>query len=175
MSPAAGPFLVAAFLLVAGGLLKFGRPTDTVNAMTKVGVPATPALVRAGSAFEIVLGGAAFVEGGRLPAALLAASYLAFAVFVLAALLKGTPIASCGCFGRAETPATPLHVVVNVGAAGCGLAVALDPGAGIADVVSSQPYLGIPFVLLLVVATLATFLVLSTLPQLLALVRTARG
>ncbi len=175
MSPAAGPFLVAATLLVVGGVVKLGRPNDTVNALRQVGWPANAAVVRAGSAFEIALGTAAFVHGGTLAATFLAVSYLGFSIFVLTALVKHAPIASCGCFGRAETPASALHVAVNIGAAASGLAVALDPGAGIADVVSSQPYLGIPFVVLMLTAAFATFLVLSALPQLLALVRTERS
>jgi hypothetical protein len=171
MTPAAGPFLVAAVLLVAGGALKFRRPNDTVNAMKQVGWPAKGPVVRAGSLLEVGLGAAALATGDAVVAALLAASYLGFAVFVAVALAKRAPIASCGCFGRAETPASALHVVVNLGAAAAGFAVALDPGASIDAVVSSQPYLGIPFVMLLVIATLATFLVLSTLPQLQAVVR----
>ena len=48
-----------------------------------------------------------------VPALLVAASYAAFTAFVLLARSRGGVLASCGCFGRADTPPTTTHVVVT--------------------------------------------------------------
>ena len=59
-----------------------------------------------------------------------AASYLAFALFVAAALRRGTAIGSCGCFGRADTQPHPVHI---------GLDVALAAAAGAASTLARPP------------------------------------
>jgi hypothetical protein len=174
VSPAAGPFLIAATLLAVGGLLKAAHPSDTANALRAVGLPGAPLLVRVGGAAEAAVGLAALATGGRAAAALLAVSYTAFAAFVLVALRHGTPLASCGCFGKDDTPPTRLHAVLNAGAAVAGVAVALDPGAGLVDVMGSQPLAGVPFVLLLACGVGLAYLALTSLPRLLELVH-ARG
>jgi hypothetical protein len=40
-------------------------------------------------------------------------SYTLFAAFVVAALVSGRPIGSCGCFGRLDVPPTWWHVAFN--------------------------------------------------------------
>ena len=55
---------------------------------------------------------------------LVALSFAGFAVFVAYARHRGGAISSCGCFGTPDTPATVLHVVVNVGLAVAAAAVA---------------------------------------------------
>jgi hypothetical protein len=174
MSLAAGPFLIAAALLAAAGVLKTARPGDTANALHAVGLPGTPLLVRAGGVAEAVVGVAALVTGSAVSAGLLAVSYAAFAVFVITALRRGTPLASCGCFGKADTPPTLLHAVVNAGAVAAGVAVALDPGVGLVDVLRAQPLAGVPFLVLLGCGVGFAYLALSSLPRLLQLVH-ARG
>ena len=62
---------------------------------------------------EAALGLAAVLVGGRLTALLVAGSYAAFTAFVLLARARGGVLASCGCFGRADTPPTTTHVVVT--------------------------------------------------------------
>ena len=69
--------------------------------------------MRVGSAAELALGVAAIAVGGAALWWAVAASYLAFGAFVLAALRKGTMIGSCGCFGREETPPHWTHVVLE--------------------------------------------------------------
>jgi hypothetical protein len=175
VSPAAGPFLIAAALLAVGGALKTARPADTANALRAVGLPGAPLLVRAGGAAEAAVGLAALATGARAPAALLAASYAAFAAFVLLALRRGTPLASCGCFGKDDTPPTRLHAVLNAGAAAAAVAVALDSGAGLVDVIGSQPLAGVPFLLLLGCGVSFAYLALTRLPRLLQLVHASGG
>src|SRR3546814_6659786 len=124
------PALVLAALLALAGAQKVLDPTMTVGALRAMRLPSSPLLVRVGSAAELVLGVAAIVVGGAVLWWLVAASYLAFAGFVLAALRKGTMIGTCGCFGREGTPPPWSHVALNVLLALGGAAVAVQsPGA----------------------------------------------
>lgn len=124
------PALVVAALLALAGAQKLVDPTMTVGALRALRLPASPLLVRIGSAAELVLGVVAITVGGSIAWAMVAASYLAFAAFVLAALRGGTMIGSCGCFGRDETPPHPIHVVLDLGLAGVAVVMAAtDPVA----------------------------------------------
>ncbi len=171
MNVAVGPFFVAALLLAVAGLAKAIHPADTARALRGVGVPAPSLLVRVGGALETVIGVAAIVRGDRATAVLVAVSYLAFAGFVAVALLRRLPIATCGCFGREESPPTWLHIGIDVAAAAAAVAVAIDPGVGIADVVAEQPLAGVPFLLLVLTGAAAAGLALTLMPRLLVVVR----
>ncbi|MEX2256597.1 MAG: MauE/DoxX family redox-associated membrane protein [Acidimicrobiia bacterium] len=176
MTIAAGPFAVAAVLLAIGGVAKALHPDDTARALGRVVDRAVPPLaVRVGGALEAVLGAAALALGDRTTAVLVAISFAGFAAFAGVALHRDLPIATCGCFGRAETPPTVVHVVITVVAAAAGAVVVVEPGVGIGEVVASQPMAGIPFILLAAIATGATYLSLTTLPKTMALVREARA
>ena len=170
MTPAAGPFAIAASLLVAGGLLKTARPGDTATALRQSGLPATPVLVRAGGLIEVGVGAAALVTGDRVAAILVALSYAVFAGFVAVALRRGTPLASCGCFGKEDSPPTRLHVVLTAAAAAAAVAVAVQPGVGLGDVVRAQPLGGVPFLALVVCGVSFAYVALTSVPRLLVLV-----
>lgn len=161
-----GPFLVAVLLLTVAGALKAFDPATTAGALRRAGLPVPAVAVRIGGAFEVVVGVAAIVTGAPLPAALVAFSYLLFTGFVVVALARHLPIGSCGCFGKVDTPPSVIHVVLNVGAIVSAIAVALGPGGGIADVLADQELLGLPFLLLVAIATYTAFLALTILPQL---------
>lgn len=173
MTIAAGPFVIAATLLVLGGVLKALRPGDTATALRGVGIPTGATLVRAGGALEAAIGLWALATGDRGAAILVALSYLAFTGFVLVALRRDSPIASCGCFGREDTPPSWVHVGVNLVAVAAATIVAIDPGAGLPDLVGDQPLAGVPFLLLTATGVLHAFLALTLLPRTLALVRTS--
>jgi len=175
VTPAAGPFAIAATLLVAGGLLKTARPADTATALRQNGLPATTPLVRVGALVEAGIGVAALVTGDRVTAVLVAVSYIAFAAFVAVALRRKTPLASCGCFGKEDSPPTRLHVIVTAAAAAAGVAVAVQPGTGLAAVVRTQPLAGVPFLTLLVCGVGFAYLALTSLPALLVLVHGGGG
>ena len=123
----------AALLLLAAGAAKVADPTTTAGALAALGWPSSPGLVRTGAAGEALLGAAALVVGGPVLAALVAASYLGFVAFVVAALRAGTPLSSCGCFGRADTPPHPGHVVVDAALAAGALAAAIAGADPVAD------------------------------------------
>lgn len=187
-----GIYLVAAVLLVGAGAAKAARPGDTARALIEVvrheGRPPRLSLRVASSAVrllagaEAVLGVAAIVFPITPLAALVAASYVAFAAFVLYARARGGPLATCGCFGSPDTPPTLTHAVVNlclaagaVGVAiGAGVATGAGAGAGagvrtLAGVLSAQPYGGIPLLVASAVAAGLAFAVLSPLARLDAL------
>ena len=109
----AGIVGAAALLLVVAGAGKIVDPTRTVGALRALGWPSHPWLVRAGAAGETLLGAATLVYGGRVLPLLVGASYLGFALFVMSALRAGTPVGSCGCFARADTPPSAGHVVLD--------------------------------------------------------------
>lgn len=131
MDALTGGTLAAGALLVLAGAQKVRDPLPLVRALLSVGVPGraprwrTP--VRVVAAAELLLGLAALVHPSGLPAAGVALSYAAFTVFVLAARARGGVLASCGCFGRADTPPTRTHAAVTAGLASC--AAATVPGA----------------------------------------------
>ena len=102
----------------------------TSGALRALGLPSSKTLVRAGAAAELLLGLLAVTAGWPAVWWLVAASYLAFATFVMAALRAGTMLGTCGCFGREDTPPHPLHVVVDVAlAATAAVAAVRDVGA----------------------------------------------
>jgi hypothetical protein len=108
------PAVLAAGLLALAGGAKLLDPTMTAGALRVMGLPSAPWLVRVGSAGELALGVAAIVVGGAVLWCLVALSFVAFAVFVVAALTSGRPIGTCGCFGRADTKPTWWHVGANL-------------------------------------------------------------
>jgi hypothetical protein len=171
----AGPFMIAAVLVALAGALKAVSPRDTANALRGVGLPAAPWMVRAGGACEVGVGAYAIVAGDRLGAALVAMSYLAFAGFVAVAIAREAPISTCGCFGKADTPPSVVHLGFDLAAAAVALAVVVDPTAAIGDVLADQPLAGVPYLLLVATGTYLAFLALTVLPRNLALVREARS
>jgi hypothetical protein len=162
-----GLYLVGCALLVLAGTAKMIRPGDTARALSAI-VPLpltrTRTLVRAGATAEAALGVLALAYPRTLTAGLVALSYAAFATFVILARAKGGPIASCGCFGTPDTPATLVHVVINVGLALAGGAVAVaGPSGTIVSILSTQPLHGLPLVLVSALCVWLTFLAISVL------------
>jgi hypothetical protein len=168
----AGPVAIAAVLLAAGGVAKAWRPGDTARALRMVGIRVPPGAVRAGAVAEVVVGlGALFVPGPVFPA-LVALSYLAFAVFVLQALRTGAPISSCGCFGKVDTPPSRVHVVLDGLFAGVAAVVAVaGTDVSMLTILPDQPLAGMPFVMLVAIGTGLVFVAFTSLPRTLAAAR----
>ncbi|MGE0880809.1 MAG: MauE/DoxX family redox-associated membrane protein [Acidimicrobiia bacterium] len=125
-----GPLVIGAAVLAAAGLAKLVRPNDTARALKAAGIGGGAPLVRVLSAFEIAVAVSAAGWAHPVAAALVAVSYLAFAGFVAYALRRGTPLATCGCFGEPDSPPTVVHVVLNVllAAAAIAATVSRPPG-----------------------------------------------
>lgn len=116
---------IFAVLLVATGLVKVRRPEPTSRAMAELGLPFRPALGRLLGLVEVATGAAALAVGGALVWGVQASLYLAFAVWVAAALRSGTPIATCGCLGSPDTPPYWGHLAIDI------VAVVASAGAAI--------------------------------------------
>ncbi|HVM65690.1 MAG TPA: MauE/DoxX family redox-associated membrane protein [Acidimicrobiales bacterium] len=185
-----GVYLAACLLLAVAGVAKARRPQDTARALAAVSSGAggrgpSPGLarqlVRAGALAEALLGLTGLVLAGNRPAAgAVALSFGAFALYVAVIRRGGGALSTCGCFGTPDTPATRLHVVVDLGLAAAALAVAVTPRpAGSAVLVGAvlghQPWHGLPLALSAVVCAWILFHVLSTLPRLQAARAGARG
>lgn len=167
-----GPYLAACILLVVAGASKVVRPTDTARAVAAIApfpLGALRLLVRVGAALEVAIGLGGLLYPSLVTASLVALSYALFGGFVVAVIVRGGPLASCGCFGKPDTPATRVHVVVNVGLAAAAVVVAVSiSSAPISTIMSSQPWHGIPLALLGALGALTGYLALSPLAELLA-------
>jgi len=171
----AGPFAIAAALLAIGGAMKAWRPQDTANALRGVGLPGSSLLVRVGGVVELIIGATALAAGSTVSAVLVALSYTVFLAFVVTALRRHVPVATCGCFGKVDTPPSRVHVGVNLVAVAAAVTVAVDPGAGLIDTIRIQPLAGVPYLLLVALGVGLVFVALTSLPRTLALVPNARG
>jgi hypothetical protein len=171
VNAALGPYAIAAALLVVAGVAKAARPHETAVAIRGVGIPSSDWLVRLGGAVEVAVGLVALSARGRVPAALVLASFALFLAFVVVAFVRGLPIASCGCFGKADTPPDLLHAGVNAGAALAALALVVDPGLAPFDLLRGEGFDGVAFALLVLVGVAAALLVLTLLPRALVLAR----
>jgi hypothetical protein len=171
----AGPFAIACVLLAGAGALKAWKPRDTANALREVGIPLARSgrtvLVRTAGVVEVVLGVAALLTGNAVLCALVGVSYLLFAGFVVVALRQGVPIASCGCFGKVDTPPSPVHIALDLLFAGVALGAAIAGAVALPDVLRDQPLAGVPFVALLVIGVYLVFLSFTALPKTMAAVR----
>ena len=169
------PALVAAALLALAGAQKLLDPTMTAGALRSLRLPASPLLIRAASATELVLGVAAITVGGSVLWWLVAASYLAFAAFVVAALRSGTMIGSCGCFGREETPPHAIHVVLDLGLAGLAAGMAVwSPDAPL-EALSDRPGEAVAIVAAAVLGLVLLYATFVELPRTLAAGRPRRA
>jgi hypothetical protein len=170
-----GLYLVAAGLLVVAGVGKAMRPDDTARALAVLS-PGSPSLrplrwaVRLGALAEAGLGVVAILFPRPVTAALVSFSYVCFAVVVAFARQRGGPLATCGCFGRPDTPPTLLHLVLDLALAGAAAAVAVGaPGDGsLVAQLAHQPGAGLPLLFVSAVGIWLTALALSALAALTA-------
>jgi len=162
---------VLALLLVLAGVVKVRRPAEAVSALRSVGVGLPSPVVRLFAATEIAIAAGALVWSGRTGAALLAATYAGFSVFVLAAMRRGGRDGSCGCFASPDTPASTTHLVFNAAAAVVALLVAVDPGPAPVRLLVDSPGAGVALMALVGLGTWFGYLVLAETPNVSALVR----
>jgi len=167
----AGPFAIAGCLLAIAGVAKATQPAATAGALASLRLPHRRWMVRGGGLAEALLACAALLTGNETLAILVGVSYVGFALFVVGALYKGTPLSSCGCFGKVDTPPHPVHIVLNLLAAFAAIGVAADGDAPIGDVLANQPMAAVPFGLLVVIGVGAAGLAMSALPRTLAVAR----
>lgn len=161
---------IALGLLAASGLAKLVDPEPTTGAMRSARLPASNLVTYALGAVEVLLAVGSLTVGGLavLGAAVL---YGGFTVFTLAATRKRIPVQSCGCFGREDTPPSPIHVLFNLAATGSLFALA---SLGIGPIDWGLP--GVQLALYLgftAIGVYVSYLMLSHLPKLLHLSSTS--
>lgn len=166
MDALAGPYLASAALLVGAGGAKVLDPLPLMRALMSAGLPFGRSLVRGVAAAEVLVGLAAIATGSRAAAVAVAVSYAAFTGFVLLALRRGGVLASCGCFGKADTPPTWSHLAVTAALAGVAAVVALRPLGPLPDLLAAAPWHGVPLLLVTAAVAATTYLALSLLPTL---------
>ncbi len=173
MHPLTPVLLAAAALLLIAGVAKLARPAPTSQALRTQGLPDRLELVRLLGAAEVVV---ALLALADLPlgAELLALSYAGFAAFVAAALVRGRPMTSCGCFAEPDVPPTPVHAVLTAAlAGGCGVA-ALAPATGLPDLAAAPVATAVAAIGTAGLVAWLSYLVMAELPRVLAeLARTA--
>jgi hypothetical protein len=172
-----GIFFVACGLLVLAGAAKAVRPDDTARALVLLfarNAPWAPSIrrarlaVRLGALLEGALGAAALLLPRPATAALVAASYALFICVVLYARRAGGVLATCGCFGRPDTPPTFLHVVLNLAFVVSAVAVTIRPpdASSLFAFLGHQPWLGAPLIFVTGVGVWLAYLALSPLASL---------
>lgn len=126
-------------------MLKVVDPSGSVGALRMIGFPVGPAVVRGLAGAEIVLGALALATASAMVAACVALSYAVFALVTVVALVRRTPIDSCGCLGRLETPPGARHLlVVGVALAGA-LGVMARPTASALERLVEDGLAGVGF------------------------------
>jgi hypothetical protein len=165
-----GLYLVGCGLLAAAGTAKAIHPDDTARALAGVvplGWHTMRRLVRAGALAEAALGVTALVFPRSWSAGLVALSFTAFASFVAYARSAGGVVASCGCFGMPDTPATMVHVTVNAALAAAAAVVAWSgPSGTLVSVLSHQPMSGVALVAVSALCAWLVYLCVSVLAAL---------
>jgi hypothetical protein len=172
-----GPYLIGCVLLVAAGASKAIRPDDTARAFLPivparlrpvVGLRTLRILVRLLAGAEVAVGALGLLLPRPLTGVLVGLSYIAFAGVIAYVRAQGGALASCGCFGTPDTPATYLHVAIDLVIGGAAVAVALQASTGgwLVTVLARQPLHGLPLMALTAVGAGTTYLMLSGLARL---------
>lgn len=118
------------------------------------------------AATEITVGSTALLLTHPLAAWAVGLVYAGFAGFVALAMSRRLPIASCGCFGKADTPPTWIHLAINLAAVSGAIAMATGGGPSLPSVLAQQPMAGIAYLGFLGVGVYCLYLLLSELPRL---------
>jgi hypothetical protein len=171
MGALAGPFFSAAGLLVSAGILKVRRPDAAARVLGEFGLPSSSGVVRALGGTEVAIGASALLWASSVTAGLLALCYVGFAVFAAAAMARTSVVSGCGCFGRDGDPPTVVHVVLTSAAAVVAAGAAVGHIDSLPAVVSHQPLLGLPFLVLTAVTAWLAQLALTVLPGTMAVTR----
>ncbi len=117
---------------------------------------------------EAALGLTALVLPRPVTAVPVALSYAAFGAVVVYARWRGGPLATCGCFGRPDTPPTSVHLLLDLTlAVAAAVVAATAPSQGtLMSELARQPWAGIPLVFVSAVGLWLSLLALSSLAAL---------
>ncbi len=159
------PYAAAAILLLVAGVPKVLDPGPTSRAAQQAGLPSSAVLVRLLGVAEAVVGAAALLVAGPVPAMGVALAYLGFAAVVTRALVRGD-VDSCGCFNGEDSPPSALHVALDLGLAAAAVAVALGPAASWPGLAADEPAATLVAALLALTVAGLVYVVMARLPRL---------
>jgi hypothetical protein len=120
------PLVAGAVLLVPAGVTKLTRPLTAHRALRLAGLPSHVAFVRVLGAFELIVAFGVVASAAWPWPAALGLLYAGFGAFVVLALYRHAPIASCGCFGAADPPPTAAHAGIDAALSAVGFIAAID-------------------------------------------------
>ncbi len=160
-----GPVMAFVVLLMLAGVYKLQDPAPTAGALRGAGLPGSVVIVRGLALLEIGAGAAWLVFGGVWSALAVGALYLGFAGFVLVALWRDLPIASCGCLGSTDTPPSWIHVIANSSGAGFLIWAAVDPIGPLGGLVDEAWSIVVPYLLFVASAVYLLYALLAVLPK----------
>jgi len=152
-------------LLAIAGIYKLSDPAPTIGALRGAGLPHSRGVVWLLALAEVAVAGVWFAVGGRIAALAGAGLYIGFALFVTFALRRDLPIASCGCLGRADTPPTWLHVIVNSLSAVVLIWAAIVPTGPLAGLPDESLAVAIPFLIFSGTVVYLLYAVIAVLPE----------
>jgi hypothetical protein len=158
----APPFILAALVLCAAGVIKLRTPAGVASALRALGLPGRPWLVRGLAAGELVLGGACALQPARALAAALALVYALFAA--VAVVLRRRRVA-CGCFGENDLPVSRAHVVASELLGTLALVAVVAPPHGLGWVLTRPAPQAAALLIGIAGAVYATVLVYTVLPR----------
>ena len=145
---------VFSLLLILTGVAKIRSPGEVRRALTALGFPSIPLVGGVVGVVEVVVGSTTLFWGPSLVAQGLL--FVVLGIWVLVALRREVPIASCGCLGKDDTPPTVAHIVLNAIAASVSLVAAGGPAMRI------NPGLeGVAQLTLLAVGVFVSYIVLT--------------
>jgi uncharacterized membrane protein YphA (DoxX/SURF4 family) len=163
-----GWFFLVAALLVWSGIRKLADPELTRGALRAARLPSSRLAVFFLATAEIVVGSLALLVSGPVWAWAVAMVYGGFAGFVALAKIRHFPIASCGCFGKPDTPPTRMHLIINLTAVGGAVSYANAARPTLPSILAEQPLAGLAYLGFLGIGVYCLYLLLSELPQLTA-------
>lgn len=124
---------MVAVVVAVAGLAKLRDPLPARRLLYGLGLRVPASAVRSVGVGELCLGAAAIAVGGRVSAALLAATYLGFSVIGVTGI-RAAAGEGCGCFGgRSDAPLGPEHLATTALSAAVAVGAAFNPVPGVGE------------------------------------------
>jgi hypothetical protein len=167
----------AALLLVGSGLAKLAAPRPAgrtiavlLPRLRRSRLPV--ALAYGVGVGEVAAATAVLALGGRLPVALLAGCYFAFAVVAVRLRTAGDGV-PCGCFGRSDAPVSNAHIVLDVIATAACAGAAANPVGAVGGLLEHSALIAVVGIGQVALLAWLGYLAITALPALTALSREA--
>jgi methylamine utilization protein MauE len=161
----APPFFASAGLLVLSGSAKLRATGPAGRALAAVRFPSGSWSVRGIGTLEIGIGMWCLAAPSHSSSLALAALFAGFAMLLALQMKVRAPGASCGCLGTRETPASLLHIALDLVATAAAVLAAASHPRGILAHAARLPLRGAPFLLGTVLIGYLGYLAVAYLPE----------